>query len=356
MQHILTDLTEVDVEVTSVIGGRTFLAGVDEGIEQPEFDILNVCLLEVVGVEFAHHTTPLRLWLAQCSVGIKVVRQVIGTSFLGVIGQVQDRQRRGGTVIGALLTVGIELLHIDLSHIVVGQLLQIALDMRRGQCGGPTGKERVDVIPGKEGTVVATRHICLVLRLPEGGRHAGEAPRFRVTHVDVILRVLKIVDIRGIVLDTTSCTCDEVSKLSREVDVRRFLDMQEGNLVKHRGKPLALLFPVHIQAPQRVVQRFSPHRDLRGECLFGEVHQRTTDLEVLREFILPVDTNHRLTLHTIVGIRLQRHIHIRPCIDDTLVQNGHLTCRVIHGIIRALGEYHATCRHHHRALWHVIGA
>ena len=98
--------------------------------------------------------------------------QVIGTSFLRVIGQIQDGQCGGGTVIGALLTVGIELFHIDLSHIVVGQLLQIALDMCRGECGGTAGEERVDVIPRQEGTVVTTRHICLVLRLQEGGRYA----------------------------------------------------------------------------------------------------------------------------------------------------------------------------------------
>ena len=131
--------------------------------------------------------------------------------------------------------------------------------------------------------------------------------------------------------------------------------MQEGNLIEHRGEPLTLLFPVHIQAPQRVVQGLRTHRDLRGECLFGEMHQRTTDLEVLGEFVFPVQPHHRLALHTIVGVRLQRHVYIRACVDDALVQDGYLSSGVIHRVIRALCEYHTTSRHHHGALWYVVG-
>ena len=64
MEHILTDLPKVDVEVACIVGGFSFLTGIDEGVEQPELDILDVGLFEVVGVELTHHTTPFRLWLA----------------------------------------------------------------------------------------------------------------------------------------------------------------------------------------------------------------------------------------------------------------------------------------------------
>ena len=77
------------------------------------------------------------------------MRQVVRAALLRIVGEVQDGQRRGGAVIGALLTVGIELLHIDLTHIVVRQLLQITLDMRRCEGRGATGEKRVDVIPGE---------------------------------------------------------------------------------------------------------------------------------------------------------------------------------------------------------------
>ena len=40
----------------------------------------------------------------------------------------------------------------------------------------------------------------------------------------------------------------------------------------------------------------------RDEGLFGEVHQRSAQLEVLREVVLPVHTYHRLALHTVLGI------------------------------------------------------
>ena len=249
MQHVLADLTEVDVEITCIVGGRTFLTGVDEGIEQPELNILDVSLFKIVGVKLTHHTTPLRLGLAQRTVGIKVVCQVIGAALLGIVGQVQDGQRGGGAVVGALLTVGIELLHIDLTHIVVRQLIQIALDMGWCERRGTTGEERIDVIPGKEGTVIAARHIGLILRLHKGRRHTRQTPCRRVAHIDIVLGVLEVVDIRGIILDTTGCPCNEMGKLSCEGDVRRFLYMEEGNLVEHRGEPLTLLLPVHVQSP-----------------------------------------------------------------------------------------------------------
>ena len=81
--------------------------------------------------------------------------------------------------------------------------------------------------------------------------------------------------------------------------------MQEGDVVQHRRQPLRLLLPVHVQTPDGVLQRFLTHAHLRDEGLLREVHQRTADLEVLREVVLPVDTQHRLALHAVVGIRLQ---------------------------------------------------
>ena len=89
-QDILTDLTEVEIEVTRILRGRTVLTSVDEGIEQPELDIFDVGLFEVVDIELAHHTTPLRLRLTQRTVFIHVMRQVIRAALLRIVGEVQD--------------------------------------------------------------------------------------------------------------------------------------------------------------------------------------------------------------------------------------------------------------------------
>ena len=64
-QDILAHLTEVEVEVACIVGGITLLTGIDEGVEHPELDILDVRLLEVGSFQLAHHTAPFRLWLAQ---------------------------------------------------------------------------------------------------------------------------------------------------------------------------------------------------------------------------------------------------------------------------------------------------
>ena len=83
--------------------------------------------------------------------------------------------------------------------------------------------------------------------------------------------------------------------------------------------------------------------------------QRTANLEILREVVLPVEAEHALALHTVFRIRFQRHVDVRTCIDDALVQDGHLAGRVVDAIVGTLRQYHATSRHHHRTLRHVIG-
>ena len=51
--------------------------------------------------------------------------------------------------------------------------------------------------------------------------------------------------------------------------------MNQRQAVQHVRQPLRLLFPVDIQAPDGVVQRFVTHGHLRGQRLFIEVHQCT---------------------------------------------------------------------------------
>ena len=87
-----------------------------------------------------------------------------------------------------------------------------------------------------------------------------------------------------------------------------------------------------------------------------EVHQRTANLEVFREVVLPVHAHHRLSLHTVLRVRLQRHTHVGPGVDDALVEDGHLTGRIVYSIVRALGQFHTTRRHLHRPLWHIVGS
>ena len=153
-QDILRHLTEVKIKVTRIVGGIALLPDIDKGVEHPELDIFDVRLLEVGGFQFTHHTAPLRLRLAQRTVAVQVARQVIGSSFLGIVGQVQHGQCRGSTVVGTLVAVGVEFLHIDLSHIVVGELFEVALDMTRRKGRGTTGEDGVYIIPCQSRTVI----------------------------------------------------------------------------------------------------------------------------------------------------------------------------------------------------------
>ena len=92
-EDILAHLAQIDVEVAAIVGSRTFLAGIDKGIEHPELDILDVGLLEVGGFQPAHHSAPFCLGLSQGAVAVEVACQIVRATLLRVICQVQHGKR-----------------------------------------------------------------------------------------------------------------------------------------------------------------------------------------------------------------------------------------------------------------------
>ena len=88
-QDILTYLTEIKIQITAIITGSTILTGIDERIEQPEFDILDIGLFKVVSINLSHHSTPLGLGLTKRTIGIQVACQIIRATFLRIIGQIK---------------------------------------------------------------------------------------------------------------------------------------------------------------------------------------------------------------------------------------------------------------------------
>ena len=100
--------------------------------------------------------------------------------------------------------------------------------------------------------------------------------------------------------------------------------MQQRQFVEHIGQPLALCLPIDIQTPQGILQRLRAHSYLRCQRLFAQVLQRTTNLEVLGELVLPVETEHALALHAVVIVGLQRDIDTGTGIDDALIEDSYL--------------------------------
>ena len=90
-EDVLTDFAKVDIQVAGILRGGACLSLVDEGVHQPELHIFYIGLLEVGGLQLAHHAAPLLGGVLQRTVGIELCRQVIGTALLGVVGQVQHR-------------------------------------------------------------------------------------------------------------------------------------------------------------------------------------------------------------------------------------------------------------------------
>ena len=77
------------------------------------------------------------------------------------------------------------------------------------------------------------------------------------------------------------------------------------------------------------------------------MHDGTSEGEVLVEVILPVQSQHGLALHAVGGVVFQRHLHVSASIEDALVENGHLTGRIVHAIVAAFGKRDTSSGNHH---------
>ena len=131
--------------------------------------------------------------------------------------------------------------------------------------------------------------------------------------------------------------------------------MKAWQFVKNVSEPLAFLLPIEVHTPQGVVERFGTHGDLRGQGLLGKMLNGTAHLEILREIVLPVQSEHRLSHLSVIRVALQGNIHRSSGIDDALVQDGDLSGIIIHRIVGTFIERLTTGCHDHRALRHVIG-
>ena len=214
-EDILAHLAEVYIEVATVEMSIFALVAVDEGVEHPKLDILDVGGLEVARVQFAHHAAPLRLGLVEASVEGEVGIEVVRTTLVGIVGEVEDSKHRRLAAIVVLVALREELAGIDLAHIVVGELLQIAADMAWREGRAASREERVDIVPCEQRAIVAALERCLVARLVEETRYGGDDPGGRLRDVDGALRILEVVEVGGVVLRATGLAGDELCKLGR---------------------------------------------------------------------------------------------------------------------------------------------
>ena len=134
------------------------VAVVDEGVEHPEFDVLDIHCLEVGVVHLAHHTAPLVGWAQEMTVGINVGGKVVGTTLVGIECQVEHVERRC-RLVAVLSLLRIELAFVNLTHIVVRELFHVALDVAGSEGTAAAREERVNIVPSQQGTVIAVANI-----------------------------------------------------------------------------------------------------------------------------------------------------------------------------------------------------
>ena len=102
--------------------------------------------------------------------------EVVRTALIRIEGNVHRIHCTRLRTISLLLTKWEQLSHVDGSHIVIAQLVEVALDMSRSQRTTLSVEKWVDCVPCHLASVESTRQSRLVLIFREHGRNTGEEP------------------------------------------------------------------------------------------------------------------------------------------------------------------------------------
>ena len=215
-KHILAHFTQVDIEIAAPIAA---VGIIDERIKEPELDVFDVSRLEITGIQLAHHTSPGVARSRQMSLNVQLRIEVIRSALLRIECQIEYRKGRRSTIVAALVPIGEQFIHIDFPDVMVGQLVEVAFNVSRGQRRRTACEKIVNGIPGKQRTVVAAGQRDLVRGLREHRRNAGDDPRRWCAHVNGVLCILKVVQIRRIVLRSVALSGYQVGELSLQRDV-----------------------------------------------------------------------------------------------------------------------------------------
>ena len=354
-QYVFRYLAQVKIQV-STCG----LAVIDKRVEHPEFDIFDICRLEVALVYLAHHTSETLFRVLQCPVRIDVIGiQVIRAAFLRIVSHVQNRQRIAFT--HALLPLREQLSRLDSTDIMVGQVF--CRDILRTQRGILAREQSVDRVPGKQSAAFPVIDIIGQSGFREELgrtvviRHAGQLPGIRVGEVEIALCRLEVIQIRVSARVLVFVMAgDQMRELRIEGYLARFAQVQQRQLVEHVRKPLAFALIGHIDTPKRILDRFVAHRRFGGQRHFGHVHDGGAYHQVRIELVVQVQSHHGLALHIIGRLVFQRDADRRTCGNNTFVQDRHHAGSIVDGIIHILGQYRSAGRYLDRTPRHVGSA
>ena len=96
-------------------------------------------------------------------------------------------------------------------------------------------------------------------------------------------------------------------------------------------------------SPEYVFEGFVTHGYLGGKRLLNEVLYGTAEGEALAGFVVKVEPEECLTLHSVCVVALYGGVYLGACVDDALVDDGHYAAGVVYGIVAVFGEGHASC-------------
>lgn len=296
-KNVFRYFSEIEVKVAAVE-----VVLLHEGVHEPEFDILDVRLLEVGVVHLAHDAAPALFGVEKVARvvdigGVEIVRAALG----GIEREVQGLYRRRFAV--GQLAAGEHFAGLDFAHVGVRQLFDVAADIARAERRVTVGEHPVNEIPVQKGAVLAVVDVVAERGFGKegiGGRIVGgrgEEPRIGRPQVDGALRCLEVVDIAAALVGARLLFVgNELGELAAHAQGRRCCGVDGRNLVQKICQPHEVGVVVEVDAPDGVVDGLVADVDLLGQSFLAEVHDGGADVEPFRELVVDVESEKRFPL------------------------------------------------------------
>lgn len=342
-KNVFRYFSEIEVKVAAVE-----VVLLHEGVHEPEFDILDVRLLEVGVVHLAHDAAPALFGVEKVARvvdigGVEIVRAALG----GIEREVQGLYRRRFAV--GQLAAGEHFAGLDFAHVGVRQLFDVAADIARAERRVTVGEHPVNEIPVQKGAVLAVVDVVAERGFGKegiGGRIVGgrgEEPRIGRPQVDGALRCLEVVDIAAALVGTRLLFVgNELGELAAHAQGRRCCGVDGRNLVQKICQPHEVGVVVEVDAPDGVVDGLVADVDLLGQSFLAEVHDGGADVEPFRELVVDVESEKRFPLCREHRLVFESDVDALSRVDYRLVGDGHYAHGVVDRIVAVFGQHDAS--------------
>ena len=282
LKYIFAHVAEVEVQIATRVGRI-----LDKRVHHPEFDVFDVCILEVGCCKLTLDTSPTFARILEMSRRIHTFHIVVVRTFLVRIENHVERSKVLRYIGSLAVAIREKFLFVNKTCIMARPILDTQRRITLVQ-------SLVDNKPRQQTSVLSIIQIVYQRTFGEQqriGRRACKRPAHEALYIVGNLRTFEIVDVSSSLLAyCLRVTWNKLGKLRIESYGRHFLGLQQWQKIDCLGKERHIGSIRHVCAPDGIRQRFFANINLGSHWLFLQMQYCGSDVEVVGKIVVGMQT------------------------------------------------------------------